>query len=104
MIGLRTSPMDDLNDVIRKNHRKIKKKVDKFYRKVSAAKTPSPGLFSLVQFFMFTKIAYMFPETLKADYAFYKDKQQQGFYENIKINPLKKGIAKILVKLFTMMG
>ena len=102
LIGLRTAPMDDLDEILKKHHNKIKRKTKKFYQKVSSKKLPSPSLFSLVQFYMFTKISFTYPEILTADYRFYKDRINQDFYKDMPLNPIKKRFAKIIAKIITL--
>ncbi len=103
-LGLQTPPMKQLSDVFQNHKKKILKETRKFHRMVTSKKRVSPRLFALVQFHMFKRISFEYPDTLKADYQFYKSKKDQFFYTTQKINPLKKAAALFLVKLFLLLS
>ncbi|AEG19177.1 flavodoxin family protein [Methanobacterium paludis] len=83
-----------------KNNKKIVGSVEEFYKKLKGQKHPSPG-FNQYMHFRFMKMTSDMKEYLPADNEFYKDKNE--FFYPVKINPFKKGLASLMIKIAMFM-
>jgi multimeric flavodoxin WrbA len=98
-LGLVTPPGEKIEKIFDERQNKIEKASEKFYKDMKSGKPGSPSFFSLMQFYIFKKISFSKSEILKADYRFYQTKKNDDFYMDIKINPMKKVVAKFLSKI-----
>lgn len=80
-----------------KNEEKIKEAVAKFYSALRTKQLPNPSFSSMLQFKFFKMASKECQPWLPADYTYYKD--LNDYYYETKINPIKNGFAKIMLKI-----
>jgi len=80
-----------------KNEHKIKEASAKLYFALQKKKLPVPTFGNLLIFKFFKKTSKECQTWLSADYEYYKN--LKGYYYETRVNPLKAGSAKLLVKI-----
>ena len=99
-IGLQTPPMEPVGTIIEQHKKKIQKATERFNQAVHSGKPPKVGLFSVIQFRIFQKIIFEYPDAFEADVRFYEPLKNSGFYTDVPIAGYKKAIAFVFEKLF----
>ncbi|MCP3682857.1 MAG: NAD(P)H-dependent oxidoreductase [bacterium] len=82
----------------RYNQEKINEAFEKFSSGIKKGKRNKPTMMQVIMFNMFKYVSKENKDTFKADYQYYKDKN--NFYYNTKINFLKKSMAKFVIWQF----
>ncbi len=78
------------------NREKTVEAFDTLIARIQKGERNKPSLGLLVPFTLFKEVSMLDRETMEADYEYYKDKTD--YYYDTKINPLKKWLAKRIVK------
>ena len=78
------------------NHEKTTTAFNTFITRIKEGQRNKPTMTQMVMFNLFKSISELDKEHFKADYQYYKDKN--NFYYDIKLNPFKNMLAKRIVK------
>jgi len=80
------------------NHKKTINVFDTFITQIKKGQRKKPTVMQVIMFNMFKYVSETNKELFKADYQYYKEKN--NFYYETKINFFKKMIAKLVIKQF----
>ncbi len=85
----------------RKNEKNTREASAKFYQSLKSNKLSSPSLNELLMFRFFKATSKECQTWLPADYEYYS--RLEGYYYPTKINPVKRGLAPVIVRLVTFL-